>query len=329
MKSNPEVTCIGELIVDFVASASRVSLEEAPGFVKAAGGSPANVAVGLARLGVRSSFVGKVGNDPFGRFLTDELRKGHVDTKGICVDPQHKTRLAFVSLAATGEREFEFWESSPADEQLRFRDVDIDRVARSRVVHISSFMLLTSSGRSTAFQIAKRARQEGCLVSFDPNLRITLWKSKTEARQVLLRMVKLSHILRLNEEEARFLTGRGGLRKTAEALSRRGPKLVVVTRGPDGCYFRSGSGSGYVKGFTVRAVDTTGCGDAFLAGLLCGIVSRKDNLEALSVRELSSICRYANAVGALTALKRGAIAAMPSSPQVERFLVNRTRVFAG
>jgi fructokinase len=329
MKTKPEVTCIGEVIVDFVASTSRVSLEEAPGFVKAAGGAPANVAVGLARLGIRSSFAGKVGNDPFGRFLKNELRKAHVDTKGICVDPQHKTRLAFVSLAVTGEREFEFWEASPADEQLRFRDIDIEGVARSRVVHISSFMLLTSSGRSTALRIAKRVRKQGCLVSFDPNLRITLWKSETEARQVLLRMVKLSHILRLNEEEARFLTGSKGLRKAAATLSRYGPKLVVVTRGADGCFFRSASSSGYVKGFRVRAVDTTGCGDAFLAGLLCGIVSRNERLEALTARELSSICRYANAVGALTSLKRGAIAAMPSSNQVERFLFDRTAGFAG
>ncbi|MEE9288022.1 MAG: PfkB family carbohydrate kinase [Bacteroidota bacterium] len=326
MKVVPEVTCIGELMVDFVSIKAGVSLAESSGFFKFAGGAPANVAVGLARLGTKAAFVGKVGNDSFGKFLGGQLRREGVDVRGLCYDKRYKTRLAFVSLTKSGERDFEFWEQRPADEQLENSDVDVDRIAASKIVHISSFSLLSNPARSTVLRAAIDVGQRGCAVSFDPNLRLSLWKSPRVARMQAQQVVKLSTILRLNEEEARFLTGKQKLQTAAEKLLSTGPKIVVVTLGGDGCFFQTANHSGFVKGFTVKEVDTTGCGDGFLAGFLHGIARTTKKLKELSAKDLQSICQYANAVGALTATRRGGISALPNSHETGKFLKKRTRI---
>lgn len=320
MKTVAKVSCIGELLVDFISIKSGVDLVGAPGFMKFAGGACANVAVGLAKLGIRSAFVGKVGNDSFGKFLRDQLQQAGVDTSGLRFDEDHKTRLAFVSLTNSGERDFAFWEQHPADEQLHLSDININQIAKSTIVHISSFLLLNEPSRSTALQIAKEVRRCGCEVSFDPNLRLSLLKSHAEAKRFLLQMVKLSTMLRLNEEEARFLTDSRNLQTAAIKLCSLGPSLVVVTLGSKGCYFHTPQSSSFVDGFNVKAVDTTGCGDGFLAGFLSGIVNACCHLRELSTDALYSICNFGNAVGALTATKRGVISALPSSSQVRKFL---------
>ena len=326
MKAAPEVTCIGEVLVDFVSLTSGVSLMEAARFQKYAGGAPANVAVGLARLGTRAAFVGTVGRDSFGRFLSAELHREGVDVRGLRFDKEHRTRLAFVSLKKSGDRDFEFWEKHPADEQLRLSEAEIDRIALSKVVHISSFLLLAEPARSTALRIAREMRRRGCDVSFDPNLRLSLWKSERGAKHLLLRLVEHTSILRLNEEEAQFLTGTRDVETAAEKLLTLGPSLVVATLGSRGCYFQSANRSALVRGYKVKVVDTTGCGDGFLAGLLHGFVQTEKKLPEFSVRDLESICRCANAVGALTATRRGAVSALPDSSEVTRFLRTQSKV---
>jgi len=322
MKTASEVTCIGEVLVDFVSNKSGVNLSEAPGFMKLAGGASANVAVGLAKLGIRSGFVGRVGNDSFGKFLCGELEKNGVDTSGVRSDKQHKTRLAFVSLTKSGERDFEFWENHPADEQLGITDVLLEDIARSRIVNVSSFLFLKEPARSTAMAITRHVSGHGGCVAFDPNIRLSLWKSETKAREVLLEMIIFSNILRLNEDEARFLSGTKDLKKAARKLQLLGPSLVVATLGGKGCYVHTARHSRIVKGFKVKCVDTTGCGDGFLAGLLCGILNAKEDLDNLSESDFTSICRFANAVGALTAMRYGVFDALPKLTQVKNFLKN-------
>jgi len=318
-----EVTTVGEVIVDFVSTASGTGLQKAPGFIKAAGGAPANVAIGLARLGTRSAFIGKVGADSFGRFLESTLRREGVNTRGLRFDRIHKTRLAFVSLDASGGREFEFWERFPADEQLSASDVSPDVLSASKVVHISSFMLLKKRTRTTVRYIASVVRKKHRLLSFDPNLRLDLWESHRQARQQVMEMVGHSDIVKLNAGEARFLTGRSVYSRAASHIRSSGPSLVVITDGPKGCFFQTEKHEGKAAGFRVRAVDTTGCGDAFLAGLLHGIVRNHAHPSALNAGELLRICQYANAVGALTSLQRGAITALPTAKQVDRLLTGR------
>jgi len=319
MKPSPDITCIGEVLVDFVSTTSGVSLSDAPAFAKETGGAPANVAVALAKLGTRSGFAGKVGDDPFGRFLARSLAEQGVDVTGLIFDTVHRTRLAFISLTTSGDRDFAFWEQHPADEQLTERDIKFSHLAGSKIIHISSFLLLKDPARSTAFQLAERLQRTGCRISFDPNLRLSLWRSSGEARRAAVHMIKFTDILRLNKEEALFLSGRKDAKSAAESFLRLGPKLVIVTYGEHGCSFHAASCHGTVPGFAVQAVDTTGCGDAFLAGVLHRLVAAGDPLANLTEAALVPLCRYANAVGAITALGYGA-GSSPKASAVEEFL---------
>lgn len=320
MKSSPEITCIGEAIVDFVSTKRGVPLSGALGFLKLAGGASANVAVGLAKLGTHSAFVGKVGNDPFGKFLQEELKRNGVDVSGVCFDDEHKTRLAFVSLTKSGDRDFEFWERRPADEQLLPSDLNINKVGKSKIVAVSSFLLLNEPARTSLFRIAKKLRRQGCMIAFDPNVRLTLWRSQDEARKIILKALCLSHVVRMNVEEAKFLSETDNIEIAAGKFVAMGPELVVITFGEEGCYFKTSKHSGFMKGFSVKVVDTTGCGDGFFAALLHGIVQSHKTLSELSLGELASICRDANAAGALTATRHGAIPALPDSNRVKQFL---------
>ncbi len=316
----PLVTCVGEVIVDFVSSRSGVTLQQAPGFLKATGGAPANVAVGLARLGTSVAFVGKVGGDAFGHFLANSLRASGVDITGVRFDHRHRTRLAFVSLMEDGSRDFSFWEQQPADAFLRLRDIDLDKIAQSRIVHMSSFLLLRPSTRELATRLADRLRTRGALISFDPNLRLSLWASRVEARRASQGLCRRANILRLNIEEAEFISGEHDPDKAANLLLRQGPELVVVTSGEHGCLYHTRRYAGSIKGFPVRAVDTTGCGDAFMAGLLHGVAKCAQPPGDIPRHVMLEICRYANATGALTAKRRGGAAAMPTARQVAAFL---------
>jgi fructokinase len=323
MKAQRRVTCVGEVIVDFVSTRTGATLAGTPSFLKNAGGAAANVAVGLTRLGVETSFIGKVGHDPFGTFLKSELRRNGVNTSGLRSDKSRRTRLAFISLRAAGEREFVFWETRPADECLEPADVDFRQIARSHIVHLSSFLLLSEPARSTVLEIARNARRSGTIVSFDPNLRIPLWPSRQEATHWLLTMTKLSTILRLNEAEARFITNSRTLSGAGRRLLELGPHLVVITVGRKGCYAFTHRASVFSAGFGVRAFDTTGCGDSFLAALLFGILKKPAGIDDLTATGLESICRFANAAGALTATKFGGIPALPTRSQVGVFLKGR------
>lgn len=319
MRKRTQVVSVGEILVDFVSSKPGAPLEKIPQFEKHAGGGPANVSVGIARLGTSSAFVGKVGDDSFGRFLVNELRAAGVNTRGIRSDSRFKTRLAFVSLGLRGDREFEFWERFPADEQLCYEDIAHDLVSRSRIVNIGSFLLLRNPSRNTAMRVARDAAKMGCDVSFDPNLRLSLWGSRGEARRVLTAMIRRASIVRLNQQEAHFFARTSDLAGAAERIRSFGPKLVAITLAEKGCFVQTRTVSQHVRGYRVEPVDTTGCGDGFLAGLLHGLANREKQFDELRADDLHCICRLANAVGAYVAARRGAISAMPTARQLSRF----------
>ena len=320
MSERLRILTIGEILVDFVSTTPGRSLTQSPAFDKCAGGAPANVAVGVARLGTHSAYIGKVGDDPFGRFLVSEMRSLGVQTAGIRFDREHKTRLAFASLKRDGDRDFEFWESQPADEHLEFSDVDQTQLRNADMLNVGSFLLVHNPSRSTVMRVAQKAALLGKEICYDPNLRLSLWKDHKTAKKVMSAMIRRSTIVRMNAEEARFFTGSQSLERAARQIRTMGPGLVVITLGPRGCYFQNGASSGRVAGFKVKALDTIGCGDGFLAGLLHGLALNRKELDRYSGSELRSICVTANAVGALVATKRGGIAAMPSEKELERFL---------
>ncbi|HET7037202.1 MAG TPA: PfkB family carbohydrate kinase [Thermomicrobiaceae bacterium] len=310
------VTC-GELLVDFVASVPGATLVQAPAFEKAAGGAPANVAVGLARLGHFTGFLGQVGDDDFGRFLAGVLTENGVDTGGLRFSPEARTALAFVSLRAGGERDFLFYRHPSADMRWRAGPADLAYAAAPRVFHFGSISLSHEPSRASTLAAVAAAADAGALISYDPNLRLPLWPSAAAAREGIGLGLARTQLVKLSAEELVFLTGESDIAAGVRALWQPRFQLVTVTRGAAGAAWFSATASGGAPGFPVTAVDTTGAGDSFVAGLLAGLLEAGLRLDPDAI---ARAVRLGNAAGALTTTRRGAIPALPTRAAVERLL---------
>ena len=261
--------CLGELLIDFVSTLNGVTLRDAPGFEKAPGGAPANVAVGLSKLGIETYFIGKIGKDAFGDFLRMTLDKYGVKTNYLTTTTKAKTTLAFVSLTEEGERDFVFYRDPGADMLLDQSDI-IDLIfSGSGVFHFGSITMTHEPSNSATFKAIQLARKYGYLVSFDPNLRPALWKTLDEAREKMRLGMELSDVVKLNEEEAMFIAETNTVEEAIRYLQRSyNLALVIITLGKEGSILVHQEKSLRVEGFTVHAVDTTGAGDGFVAGLI-------------------------------------------------------------
>ncbi|GAB4832411.1 hypothetical protein Ancab_006428 [Ancistrocladus abbreviatus] len=305
-----------EMLIDFVPTVSGLSLAEAPAFKKAPGGAPANVAVGIARLGGSSAFIGKVGEDEFGYMLADILKENNVNNKGMRFDPDARTALAFVTLRKDGEREFMFYRNPSADMLLHESELDLDLIRRAKIFHYGSISLITEPCKSAHIAAAKAAKDAGVLLSYDPNLRLPLWPSPETAREGILSIWDTADIIKISEEEISFLTqGEDPYDdNVVRKLYHPNLKLLLVTEGPDGCRYYTKEFNGRVKGLKVEPVDTTGAGDAFVAGVLSQLAA---DISLLKEEDrLRDALRFANACGALTVTERGAIPALPTRETV-------------
>lgn len=321
-----DVVSLGEILIDFLPNRTG-SLEAVESFRKAPGGAPANVAVTVSRLGGQAAFVGKVGRDAFGRFLVNVLEQEKVDTRGIVLTEEAKTGLAFVSLDENGDRDFLFYRDPSADMLLRDSDIDDRLLQQGLVFHFGSLTQIHPESRQATITAAKKAREFGKIVSLDVNLRLPLWPSPEEAISNIQRSIPLCDILKVSEEEMEWLTGTDNVEVGSLALLEKGPKLVLVTLGAQGTFYRTESMSGRVASFRVEPVDTTGAGDAFVGGLLLQVCDRMRGRTFEQVigfeEELREVIRYANAVGAITTTRSGAIPALPTREEVYSFMYNR------
>jgi fructokinase len=318
-----DVVCFGEVLIDFVPTVTPTTLVDAPAFKKAPGGAPANVAVGLARLGVSSAFMGKVGDDAFGRFLVNTLAEAGVDVGPVRFSSEARTALAFVSLRSDGEREFMFYRHPSADMLFAPAEVDAGVIRNAKLLHYGTISLISEPSRSATLHAIELAKDAGCIVSCDPNLRLALWPDRAAARDGLLRAIAHAQVVKLSDDELRFLTGSDDPAAAREQLWHDRLKLLVVTLGSAGCVYFTAGFEGVVVGFGVEAVDATGAGDGFVAGLLQGLLADQSDLEEEA--RVRAICRTANAVGALTTTERGAIPALPTRARVDRFLQEQER----
>lgn len=313
-----EAVALGELLIDFVSTESGVSLLEAPAFRKAPGGAPANVAVGLARLGVSSGFIGKVGEDDFGQFLALTLQENGVDASALRFSKEARTMLAFVSLQADGERDFMFYRHPSADMLLQPEEINREYIAAAKIFHYGSITLISEPSRGATLAAVQAALEEDLWISYDPNLRLALWPSAEAARQGMLEGWQYAHLAKVSREELNFLSGREDLIAAAQELWHERLHLLVVTDGGSGCHYVTPDAHGHVSGYSVSTVDTTGAGDGFVAGLLAGLLEHPQAWDQAAA--LEPVLSFANAVGALTTTAYGAIPALPTRVQVEEFL---------
>ena len=321
LEKNGLVVCFGEMLIDFVPMESGVSLAEASGFKKAPGGAPANVAVGISRLGGSAAFIGKVGDDEFGHMLADILKQNNVDNSGMRFDSQARTALAFVTLRADGEREFMFFRNPSADMLLREAELDVDLIKKASIFHYGSISLIDEPCRSAHLAAMDIARKSGCILSYDPNLRLPLWPSAEAARKGIMSIWNQADIIKISEEEITFLTEGADPyddNVVLEKFFHPKIKLLLVTEGAGGCRYYTKEFKGKVTGVEVDCVDATGAGDAFVGGVLNSLASDPDLYK--DEKKLREVLLFANACGALTVTQKGAIPALPTKEAVLQIL---------
>lgn len=324
----PAVIALGELLIDLLPASVVGGPAQAPaatsGFVRAAGGAPANVAVALAKLGTPSAFLGAVGNDPFGRFLIDELVANGVFTDAIVEVPQ-LTAVAFVVLGEGGERDFLFYREGAAHDRLQVRHVDtafaLPALAAAKVLHIGSNSFAVEPQAAAARHALAVAERSGMTVSFDVNYRAAFWPDAVTAKRTIRQVLPSAGIVKLSLEELAFLqqdNSRAGAERFAAALLAGRARLVCVTLGAQGAWYFSAAVDGTVKAPQVVSVDTTGAGDAFVAALLAQEIAdaTRWNDEVAAREAVGRACAYA----ALSTTRSGAIASYADAPGFERFI---------
>ena len=287
---------LGDAVVDLLPDGEGKLLQ-------CPGGAPANVAVGIARLGGRSAFIGLVGDDPFGRFMQKTLADEQVNTEWLRRDPRHRTSTVVVDLDDDGERSFTFMVRPSAD--LFLDAADLPPFRAGEWLHVCSIALSAEPSRSATFQAMSAIRLAGGFVSFDPNIRADLWHDEVELRQCLERALACADVVKISVEELAFLTGNAQVHEGLAALMRTCPaRLVLVTQGKEGVTAWQGGALTHYPASPVECIDTTGAGDAFVAGLLFGLA--RDGQA-----RLSEVITLAQRCGALATTAKGAMTALP------------------
>ncbi|BBT44776.1 aminoimidazole riboside kinase [Enterobacter asburiae] len=289
-----KIWVLGDAVVDLLPDGEGRLLQ-------CPGGAPANVAVGIARLGGQSAFIGRVGDDPFGRFMAKTLADEKVDVKSMRLDPAHRTSTVVVDLDDQGERSFTFMVRPSAD--LFLESADLPTFSAGEWLHVCSIALSAEPSRSATFEAMAAIREAGGYVSFDPNIRPDLWPDENALRRCLEQALQSADVVKLSVEELAFLTGNVEVNVGLDALMARCPaRLVLVTQGKEGVIAWHDGAVRHYPATPVECVDTTGAGDAFVAGLLFGLAAGQD---------LTPVIALAQRCGALATTAKGAMTALP------------------
>lgn len=325
-----DITALGELLIDYTPAGKSSSGMDL--FEQNPGGAPANVLACASKLGKRTAFIGKVGADMQGDFLRKTLQNAGIHTDGLISDENFFTTMAFVSLSENGERSFAFARKPGADTQIRREDVNLSIIRNSRIFHFGSLSLTDSPARDTTLYALEVAKKESCLISYDPNYRPLLWKTREQAGEQMRSVMPYVDLIKLSDEETELLTGYADPNAAAKHLIGRGIKIAAITLGKDGVLIASKDGSDTIPGHKVHVVDTTGAGDAFWGAFLYSVsglgntggygdIARLgEQVGEISFPRIREIAKFANAAAACCVTKRGAIPAMPKRSEIELIL---------
>ncbi|WP_018247303.1 aminoimidazole riboside kinase [Orenia marismortui] len=310
------IITLGEALIDFIPLD-----EENINFKKNPGGAPANVAVGLSRLGAKSSFVGKVGDDVLGIFLKETLEEKGVNTESMVLTDEARTGLVFVTLDESGERSFSFYIDPSADTFLSKEDINEDIFKENKILHFGSISLIHEPARTATKYAVKKAQENGMLISYDPNLRLNLWSNEAVAKEGIISMLSEADILKISDEELEFITGEDNVESGVEILKAEYDiPLIYVTFGSKGSYYYYKDQLEFVETMKVETVDTTGAGDAFVSGILYNLNKTEKSIEEFDNGFLNYTSKFASISGALAASQKGAMSALPTLEEVEKIL---------
>lgn len=316
MSKRFDVTALGELLVDFTENGS--SEQGNPLFEANPGGAPCNVLAMLKKLGRSCAFLGKVGDDLFGRQLRKTAEDAGICLDGLVMDASAHTTLAFVKTFENGDRDFSFYRDPGADMLLRAEELREDMIRESRIFHFGTLSMTHEGVREATKKAVAVAKDSGALISFDPNLRPPLWASLDEARTQIQWGLSQCDILKIADNELEFMTGETDFPRGAAILKTQYPNIRIlnVTAGADGSYSFYGDKAVFVPAFKLGGtIETTGAGDTFCACVLN--FALENGVDDLSEAQLTEMLRFANAAAYLVTTKKGAIRSMPEREQIE------------
>ena len=319
-----EIITIGEALIDFIPQQTGIDLKDVEGFVRRAGGAPANVAAAAAKLGACSSVITQVGKDAFGDYIVDTLERAGVGTDKIFRTAEANTALAFVSLTEAGERSFSFYRKPCADLLLDEEKIQPRLFADCYALHFCSVDLIESPMKHAHRKAISLAKEAGALISFDPNVRLPLFERPEECREAVLEFLPYADIIKVSDDELLFLFDSEDIEVIKKAVFGAGTRMLILTRGADGSavYLKNGN-MAVAAGMPVQVADTTGAGDshigAFLYGLLQEGISRAE-IDAVPADTLQRILEFAGAYSAYTTTRPGAIEAMATQGEIAAFL---------
>ena len=314
-----DVVAIGELLIDF----APVSTDDAgyPTLKAQPGGAPGNFLAALQKYGCTTALMGKVGEDAFGNLLVNTLDTLGISTKGIVKDPSVFTTLAFVTLDATGNREFSFARKPGADTRLRVEELDTALLDSCKVLHFGTLSLTGEPARSATKAAVAYAKEHGKLISFDPNLRKPLWPNDEVAKEQIEWSLHQADIVKISDEEIEFLWGISPEEGTQKLLREYGVRLVYATLGPKGCHFANAQGYGKVASPTgIHVVDTTGAGDIFGGSAMSQFLRLNKAPEELTVEEMRAVTRFACCAASLSTQTHGGIVSVVPEADVRKII---------
>lgn len=314
-----DVVALGELLIDFTSNG--MSTQNNPLFEANPGGAPCNVLSMLAKLGKRVAFIGKVGDDAFGRQLEAAIEEVGIDGTGLCKDRRVHTTLAFVQKLANGDRDFSFYRDPGADMMLSKEDIDLDLIRNTAIFHFGSLSMTDEVCREATKTALDAAKKAGAIVSFDPNLREPLWKSLEAAREQIAYGMGQCDILKISDNEILWFTGKDGYDEAVDVIQQTyGIPLILLSMGPDGS-------RAYYHGMKVEVpavlrndtIETTGAGDTFCGCILNYILDH--GLDGLTEAELEEMLSFANTAASIITTRKGALRVMPERAEIERELL--------
>lgn len=309
-----KIYCIGEVLIDFV-SKEKQGLKNALSFEKKAGGAPANVACTIVKMGKQAEFMGKIGADFFGEYLSDILR--HYKIKTTLCQYGGNTTLAFVALDEDGERNFSFNRGS--DESYDYTKIDLTKITSKDILHFgSATALLGGKLKESYFKIFEYAKQNGIFISFDPNYRENLI-SKDILNQYIEEcktFIRNSNFIKMSDEEAKIITQEEDLKKSVDTLHKLGAKIVTITLGKDGTILSFKDNYEIIPSIKINQVDSTGAGDAFVGSMLSLMIEEINSGNDLSFEKIKEICIFSNKVGAITCTNYGAMNSIPTKKEL-------------
>lgn len=310
-----DVVALGELLIDFATQSTDG--EGYPTMTAHPGGAPANFLAALTKFGASTALIGKVGADTFGKLLLGTLDKAGIDTRGMVVTDDVFTTLAFVTFDDHGDRDFAFSRKPGADTCLNFAEIDLSLIEEAKVFHFGTLSLTHEPARAATQKCVAYAKNRGLLVTYDPNLRKPLWNDLEEARKQLLWGLAQADVVKISDEEVEFLFGLGAAEGAAHILENFGVKLVLVTCGAEGCFFKNANAEGHIPSLSgIRVIDTTGAGDIFGGSAVWKLLQTGKAPECLSREELMDIVRFACTSAGLSTTRSGGISSVPEYADV-------------